>query len=79
MQTIKDLLNKIKWDEKLDKGDFVIYYLDKISNKLVGLGFNEILRLEGSFMVIEKDSKETYIPLHRVREVKEKSKSVWNR
>ncbi len=79
MQTIKDFLNKIKWDEKLAKEDFVVYYLDKVSNMLVGLEFKEIIRLEGSFMVIEKDSKETYIPLHRVREVKERGKLVWKR
>jgi uncharacterized protein (UPF0248 family) len=79
MQPIKDLLNKIKWDENLKKEEYVINYLDSVEKKLIPLKFSEILRLEGSFMVIEKDSQETYIPLHRVKEVKEKEKLVWQR
>ena len=79
MQPIKDLLNKIKWDENLKKDEYIVNYLDSVEKKLIPLKFSEILRVEGSFMVIEKDSQETYIPLHRIREVKEGEKLVWQR
>jgi len=79
MQPIKDLLNKIKWDENLKKEEYVVSYLDSVEKKLIPLKFSDILRVEGSFMVIEKDSQETYIPLHRIKEVKEKEKLVWQR
>jgi uncharacterized protein (UPF0248 family) len=79
MQPIKDLLNKIKWDENLKKEEYIVNYLDSVEKKLIPLKFLDILRVEGSFMVIEKDSQETYIPLHKVREVKEGEKLVWQR
>jgi uncharacterized protein (UPF0248 family) len=79
MQTIKDFLNKIKWDKNLNADYFSVYYLDNISKKLVKLKFKDILRIEGNFMVISKEDEETFIPLHRIREVKEKDKVVWKR
>jgi uncharacterized protein (UPF0248 family) len=79
MIPIKDFLNKIKWDKNLDPKDFSVFYLDNISKKLVELKFNDILKTEGNFIAIMKDNEETFIPLHRVREVREKDKVVWNR
>jgi len=79
MITVKDFLNKIKWDKNLNKDDFTIYYLDNISKKLVALSFNEIIKFEGNFILIERDDEETFIPMHRIREVKEKDKVVWKR
>lgn len=79
MMPVKDFLNKIKWDNDLNEEDFTVYYLDNVSKKLVGVRFVDIKKIEGSFIVIEKDSEETYIPMHRIREVKEKDKVVWKR
>jgi uncharacterized protein (UPF0248 family) len=79
MQAIKDFLNKIKWDKSLDAGDFVIYYLDNVSKKLEAVCFADIKRTEGTFIAVEKEGEETFIPMHRIREVREKDKIVWKR
>ena len=79
MIPIKDFLNKIKWDKNLNAEDFAVYYLDNISKKLVELKFKDILRVEGNFMVIFKEDEETFIPLHRIREVRRKEELVWKR
>jgi uncharacterized protein (UPF0248 family) len=79
MQTIKDFLNKIKWDKNLDARDFSVFYLDNVSKKLVELQFKDILKIEGNFIVVLKEDEETFIPMHRIREVKEKDKVVWER
>ena len=34
MQPIKDLLNKIKWDEREKPEDYTIYYFDRVSKTL---------------------------------------------
>ena len=39
MISIKDLLNKIKWDNNEDPKDYSIFYLDRISNKLIKIKY----------------------------------------
>ena len=77
MQPIKDLINKIKWDKRENPKDYSLIYIDLGKKK--ELDYTEIKRLEGNFMIIEKDREETEIPLHRVREIKKKGKVVWKR
>ena len=76
---IKDLLNKIKWDKSLNPNEYSIGYFDRISKKLVWIGFKQIKDIEANFLVLEKDNKEVNIPLHRIREVKQKGKQIWRR
>lgn len=73
---IKELLNKIKWDKNLNQDEYSIGYLDRISKKIVWVHFSQIKSIEGTFMVLDK---ETHVPLHRIREVKNKSKTIWKR
>lgn len=77
MIPIKNLLNKIKWDKKENPSDYSVFYLDKVKNDLVELRYNNIKRIEGNFIVIGKE--ETYIPLHRIRKIRKKGKTVWKR
>ena len=79
MQSIKDLLNQIKWDKKEHPADYTIGYEDRVAKGMITIKYTDIKRMEGNFMVIEKDLKETEIPLHRVREVKKKGELVWER
>ena len=68
----KDALNRIKWDSTLNKEDFSVCYLDRISKKLIEVRYNE-LTVDGDFLIIEDKS----IPLHRIREIRYKGKVVW--
>ncbi|MBN2112160.1 DUF504 domain-containing protein [Candidatus Woesearchaeota archaeon] len=79
MQYIADLINKIKWDENENPEDYVIGYEDRISKKIVEIKFTEIKRIEGNFMVLERDLEEVDIPMHRIRVVKKQGNIVWER
>ena len=35
MITIEDLINKIKWDEREDPADYSLFYIDRMTKKLV--------------------------------------------
>jgi len=79
MQYILDLLNKIKWDKKESPDDYEIAYFDRISNKKENIKYVNIKRIEGGFIVVEKENKEVNIPLHRIKEVSKKGVVVWKR
>ena len=75
MLPIKDLLNKIKWDEKENPGDFEIVYFDRVSKKEIKIGFKDISGVEDGFMTVNEAS----IPLHRIIKVYKKNKLIWER
>ena len=79
MIPIKELLNKIKWDKREDPDDYSVFYLDRVLNKLIEMPYKKIKRLDGEFFVINKNEEDTFIPLHRIREVRKKGKLVWER
>ena len=77
MIPIKDLINKIQWDEREDIRDYTLTYIDL--NREKEIHYTEIKRLEGNFMVLERNNQEVEIPLHRVRKVKKQGKIIWQR
>ena len=79
MIPIKDLLNKIKWDKRELPEEYLVYYLDRISQKLIKINYNDIKKFEDNFIVIEKNNEETYIPMHRIKEVRKNNVLVWKR
>jgi uncharacterized protein (UPF0248 family) len=79
MITIKNLLNKIKWDKNLKPDDYTLYYLDRISKTLKKLKYSDIIRTEGTFIITNIEGKETNIPMHRIRRVEERRKIAWER
>lgn len=79
MIPILNLLNKIKWDKNLNPEEYSIFYLDRITKSLIEIRYNDIKKIEKSFMILEKNNEEVNIPLHRIRKVKRKNKLVWER
>lgn len=83
MISIKNLLNKIKWDSREKPEEYSLYYLDRVENELVVIKFRDIKRIEDNFIVIDRDingkQEETMIPLHRIRKVMKKDIIVWER
>lgn len=79
MRPIQDLLNKIKWDKRENPEDYIIYYFDRVEKKLKPLKYKEIEKIEGGFLILTINGKETNIPLHRIRRVEKKGKVVWER
>lgn len=77
MQTIKSLINQIKWDKHLNPEEYTIIFIDLGKEKTIA--YTDIKRLDGNFMILHKDNKEVEIPLHRIRKVKRKDKLIWKR
>jgi uncharacterized protein (UPF0248 family) len=78
MEYIGDLLNKIRWDKKVNPEEYTLLYFDRIDEKLYEVSFTAIAR-KGNFITILKDGKEYSVPLHRIRQVKRNGKLVWER
>lgn len=76
---IKDLINKIKFDEREKGEDYVFFYYDRIEDKLKPIKFMEIKRTDGNFLVLERKGEEVEIPMHRIKKVEKKGEVVWER
>ena len=74
----KDLLNKIKWSKEENPDDYSVGYWDNVDRKVIFINFNEIKKVEGNFLLLNRE-EETYIPMHRIKQVKKKEKTVWKR
>ena len=77
MKPVQDVLNQIKWDKKLNPRDYTVEYLD--FGRLTAISYTAIKKIEGLFMIVEKDGEEVSIPLHRIRIIKLKGEVVWQR
>ncbi len=75
---IGDLLDRIRWDKNLNPKEFIIVYFDRVHQKSFEVPFISIGR-SGNFFIIKTGAGESYIPLHRIREVKRNGKTVWKR
>jgi len=75
---IGDLLNRIRWDKDWKPEEFILVYYDRIHNKNFEVPFISIGR-SGNFFIIKSKMGESYIPLHRIREVKRSGKIIWKR
>ncbi|EHP87368.1 DUF504 domain-containing protein [Methanotorris formicicus] len=65
---LKELINKILWHPKYNPGDFEIVYLHRgTEDNKKAVSMDEI-HIEGSFIVHDT----TYIPIHRILEIRNK-------
>ncbi len=79
MISIRELINKIKWDPAERADEYDIFYLDRVKNMLLKINLKNILEIEGEFIKISKDKNINYIPLHRIKKVTKKDKVIWSR
>ncbi len=79
MRPIKDLLNKIKWDKRENPEDYSLFYFDRISKELIKIDYTDIKSFEDNFIVVEKNNEESFIPMHRIKEVRKNNIIVWKR
>ena len=79
MTTIKQLLDRIKWDESMKPEQFAIYYLDRVKGKLIEVRYVDIKRIEGDYIVLGNKNDETMIPMHRIKRVTKSGFTFWKR
>lgn len=79
MITVKDFLNKIKWDKREKPEGYTFFYLDRFENQLKEIKCLDIKRIEGNLIIIQKEGEEINIPMHRIKEIKKDNEIVWKR
>lgn len=81
METIRELLNRIRWDDEFGRGTFEIGIFDRIAD---AIEFHSLAELEletgnhYSFTLCV-DGVTLAIPFHRIREVRKNGECIWKR
>jgi len=68
----KDVLNRIRYDKRLNLGGFTVCYMDRFSSRLKEVKYTD-LAVDGDYIKIGDST----IPMHRIREIKLKGVVVW--
>jgi uncharacterized protein (UPF0248 family) len=80
--TIRDLLNRIRWDRAYGRGAFSIGYFDRLEDRIIVVPLGEV-RFDAddhfSVQLMDSAGEPLTIPLHRVREVYRNGELVWHR
>lgn len=72
------ILNRLKWTKKLNDAEITILHRGAQENrkKISGKDVTEVKR---SYFLVMESGKETFIPNHRILEIKLGGKSLWRR
>ena len=82
MLTAQEILNQIRWDERLTADAFVIGFYDRVEDKIIKVAFSEIRFPEDhhfQFEIIDDEGELRSIPYHRVREIYRNGQLIWHR
>jgi uncharacterized protein (UPF0248 family) len=77
---VRNLLNELLWHPKksLEKAKITYIHRGAPGDRLT-VGGKDIKRLERSFFIIERGGKETWIPYHRITEVRVGDETVFRK
>jgi uncharacterized protein (UPF0248 family) len=82
MKTIRELLNRIRWDPEFGRGNFTVGYYDRLQQRIMLVPLVEV-RFDpldhSSFQLTDASGEPLAIPLHRVREVYRNGELIWRR
>ncbi len=82
MITIRELLNRIRWDREYGRGEFTIGYFDRLEGRIILVPLGEVRFATGdnlSFQLTDAAGRPLAIPLHRVCEVYRNGELIWHR
>ena len=71
----KDVLNRLTWDQSLNKSDFSLVYIDRITKELIEEPMCVVVHCGDFFRL----GTTTSIPVHRIRQFKHRGKIVWEK
>lgn len=81
METIRQLLSRIRWDEEFGRGDFEVGIYDRVTDAVNFQPLQNLQMEKGnhfSFTVCIEGECVT-IPFHRIREVRKNGECIWSR
>jgi len=80
--TIKQLLDRIRWDPEFGRGDFAIGYFDRVERRIIVVPLRE-LSIDPddhfAFDVLDDNEELHHVPFHRVRQVFRNGELIWHR
>lgn len=82
MQSLQDLLHRIRWDAEFGGGAFALSYEDRINRQERVVPFASVSfdpQRPGIFLVQDEGGVIRHIPLHRVRKVHKNGVVIWQR
>jgi len=82
MQTIKALLDRIRWDPVFGAGEFELGYYDRVERCVMRIPLGELTAPAGEggfFEFMDEDGEMHSVPLHRIREVYKDGVLIWQR
>lgn len=82
MITIRELLNRIRWDEDFGRGEFAIGYFDRVARQIVVVPLGTVRFHVGeqvSLLLFAPDGVPLSIPLHRIYQVYRNGELIWHR
>jgi uncharacterized protein (UPF0248 family) len=81
LETIRELLSKIRWDEDFGRAAFELGYWDRVEERVVRAPFAslEFAPESSSFTFFDAEGRRRSVPLHRVRCVWRNNEIIWSR
>ena len=82
MIPIRQLLNRICWDQEYAKADFKIGYYDRIENTIMVVSMEQVILEPNnhfSMRVLDYSGELHMVPFHRVRQVYRDDELIWER
>ncbi len=65
--TIRDFLNKLKWDKREDPGNYMIYYISRgAPGDIEKISADKIVNIYSRGFEFKEDNNIKYIPYHRI-------------
>ncbi len=74
-RSVRDVLNRLKWDESFDFSKVRVVYADRISGTSEFSG-DEVEDIGHKFIFLTGD---VMIPIHRIVEIKYSEKTLWRK
>jgi uncharacterized protein (UPF0248 family) len=81
METIQQLLSRIRWDDEFGRGTFHVGIYDRFSDSVEFVPLENLQQEHGNHFKfgLVVDGEEMWIPYHRIREVRKNGKTIWKR
>ncbi|HSR88406.1 MAG TPA: DUF504 domain-containing protein [Pontiella sp.] len=81
METIRELLNRIRWDDAFGEGTFDIGIYDRVADAVEFHSLEKLQLEKGNHFsfTLCVDGEALTIPFHRIREVRKNGQLIWKR